>query len=38
MDTPKITIHYADGRTSETRDMTDEEIASLPAEPQESEQ
>jgi hypothetical protein len=27
---PQITTHYADGTPSETRDMTDEEIASLP--------
>jgi hypothetical protein len=27
---PQITTHYADGRPSETRDMTDEEIAQLP--------
>ena len=27
---PQITTHYADGRPSETRDMTDEEIADLP--------
>jgi hypothetical protein len=26
----QITTHYADGRPSETRDMTDEEIALLP--------
>jgi hypothetical protein len=26
---PQITTHYADGRPSETRDMTDEEIAQL---------
>jgi hypothetical protein len=30
--TPQITIHYADGRPSETRDMTPEEIAELPME------
>ena len=29
----QITTHYADGRPSETRDMTDEEIAQLPTEP-----
>jgi hypothetical protein len=29
---PQITTHYADGRPSETRDMTDEEIAQLPTE------
>jgi hypothetical protein len=29
-DTPQITTHYADGRPSETRDMTEEEIALLP--------
>jgi hypothetical protein len=28
-DTPQITTHYADGRPSETRDMTPEEIAEL---------
>ena len=28
-DTPQITTHYADGRPSETRDMTPEEIAQL---------
>ena len=28
-DTPQVTIHYADGRPSETRDMTPEEIAEL---------
>jgi hypothetical protein len=28
---PQITTHYADGTPSETRDMTDEEIAFLPA-------
>jgi hypothetical protein len=33
METPQITTHYADGRPSETRDMTPEEIASLPNEP-----
>ena len=27
--TPQITTHYADGTPSETRDMTDEEIAQL---------
>jgi hypothetical protein len=27
---PQITTHYADGTPSETRDMTDEEIAQLP--------
>ena len=32
METEKhtITTHYADGRPSETRDMTPEEIAELP--------
>jgi hypothetical protein len=30
---PQITTHYLDGRPSETRDMTDEEIAQLPTEP-----
>jgi hypothetical protein len=30
MNTPQITTHYADGRESETRDMTPEEIAELP--------
>ena len=30
MSKPQITTHYADGSPSETRDMTDEEIASLP--------
>jgi hypothetical protein len=29
---PQITTHYADGRPSETRDMTDKEIALLPPE------
>ena len=29
-DTLQITTHYADGRPSETRDMTPEEVASLP--------
>jgi len=33
----QITTHYADGRPSETRDMTDEEIASIPTEPQANE-
>jgi hypothetical protein len=33
METPQVTTHYADGRPSETRDMTDEEIAQLPKEP-----
>jgi hypothetical protein len=28
-DTPQVTTHYADGRPSETRDMTPEEIADL---------
>jgi hypothetical protein len=28
-DTPQITIHYFDGRESELRDMTLEEIAEL---------
>ena len=27
---PQITTHYADGTPSDTRDMTDEEIAQLP--------
>jgi len=31
--TPQITTHYADGRPSETRDMTPEEIAQTPTEP-----
>jgi hypothetical protein len=31
--TPQITTHYADGRPSETRDMTPEEIAQIPTEP-----
>jgi len=31
-DKPQITTHYTDGRPSETRDMTDEEIAQLPTE------
>ena len=26
---PQVTTHYADGRPSETRDMTPEEIAQL---------
>jgi hypothetical protein len=30
MNTRQITTHYADGRPSETRDMTPEEIAALP--------
>jgi len=29
-DTLQITTHYADGRPSETRDMTPEEVAALP--------
>jgi hypothetical protein len=29
MSKPQITTHYANGRPSETRDMTDEEIAEL---------
>jgi hypothetical protein len=29
MSKPQITTHYADGRPSETRDMTDKEIAEL---------
>jgi hypothetical protein len=33
MSQQQITTHYADGRPSETRDMTDEEIAQLPTEP-----
>jgi hypothetical protein len=28
-DKPQVTTHYADGRPSEVRDMTDEEIAEL---------
>jgi hypothetical protein len=28
-DTPQVTTHYADGRPSETREMTPEEIAEL---------
>jgi hypothetical protein len=28
-DTPQVTTHYTDGRPSETRDMTSEEIAEL---------
>jgi hypothetical protein len=31
---PQITTHYADGTPSETRDMTDEEIAQLPPTPE----
>jgi hypothetical protein len=31
--TPQITTHYTDGRPSETRDMTPEEIAQIPTEP-----
>jgi hypothetical protein len=27
---PQITTHYADGTPSETRDMTEEELAELP--------
>lgn len=27
---PQITTHFADGRPSETRDMTEEEINQLP--------
>ena len=30
MNTRQITTHYADGRPSETRDMTPEEIDALP--------
>jgi hypothetical protein len=30
METPKITIYYADGRPPETRDMTPDEIALIP--------
>jgi hypothetical protein len=30
--TPQITTHYFDGRPSETRDMTLEEIAQIPTE------
>jgi hypothetical protein len=33
MSKPQMTTHYADGTASETRDMTDEEIAQLPIEP-----
>jgi hypothetical protein len=33
MSKPQITTHYIDGTPSETRDMTDEEIAQLPTEP-----
>ena len=33
--TPQITTHYADGRPSETRDLTKEEIAQLIPEPTE---
>jgi len=33
--TPQITTHYADGRPSETRDMTDEELITLLPEPTE---
>jgi hypothetical protein len=29
MSKPQITTHYADGTPSETRDMTDQEIAEL---------
>jgi hypothetical protein len=29
-ETPTLTTHYVDGRPSETRDMTFEEIAELP--------
>jgi len=29
---PQITTHYSEGRPSVTRDMTDEEIATLPTE------
>jgi hypothetical protein len=32
MSKPQITTHYADGRPSETRNMTDEEISQLPTE------
>lgn len=28
-DKPQVVTHYADGRPSEVRDMTDEEIAEL---------
>jgi hypothetical protein len=33
MTKPQITTHYADGTPSETRDMTDEEMAQLTAAP-----
>ena len=33
MSKPQITTHFADGRPSETRDMTAEEIAQLPTKP-----
>ena len=36
-DIPQITTHYVDGRPSETRDMTEEELAELQPEPQRSE-
>jgi hypothetical protein len=32
MNTAQVMMHYTDGRPSETRDMTDEEIAELDAE------
>ncbi len=30
MQKPQIITYFADGKTPETRDMTDEEIASMP--------
>jgi hypothetical protein len=33
MNKPQITTHYADGRPSETRDMTDEELSQLLPDP-----
>jgi hypothetical protein len=32
MSKPQITVHYADGTPSETRDMTSDEIAQIPTE------
>lgn len=37
MSKPQITIHYADGTPSETRDMTLEEIAQIPVEEENAE-
>jgi hypothetical protein len=35
---PQVTTHYADGRPSEVRDMTDEEIAELQPFPEASDE